>query len=127
MLIPNADSMNIFQTPRGKIAKQLMEDNQCQQIFSKGTTVCTDISIPEACKDPLIEMSMFAFDGKSSKLCECNSTGSVLPACDPYCGQCSCKPNVTGRKCDKCFIGFYGFTLGCLRMYLNYKVFKVVL
>lgn len=49
-------------------------------------------------------------------VCECDPTGSDSTICDPYGGQCKCKPNVSGRKCDFCSPGAYGFgPTGCQR------------
>lgn len=39
--------------------------------------------------------------------CECNATGSANFDCDTLSGECNCKPNVTGSKCDQCKEGFY--------------------
>lgn len=44
-----------------------------------------------------------------SKACQCDATGSRSSLCNPYGGQCSCKPNVEGRRCDRCAPGTYGF------------------
>lgn len=41
--------------------------------------------------------------------CGCDPTGSVTFECDPFGGQCQCRQNVIGRKCDACRTGFYGF------------------
>lgn len=47
--------------------------------------------------------------------CDCDGTGSESIICDPYGGQCICKANVVGRKCDICSPGTYGFGVnGCL-------------
>ncbi|KAM3726093.1 Laminin-like protein [Dirofilaria immitis] len=45
------------------------------------------------------------------QLCGCQQNGSEARQlqCDPDNGQCLCKVNVGGRKCDKCLPGFYGF------------------
>ncbi|OZC11109.1 laminin EGF-like protein [Onchocerca flexuosa] len=45
------------------------------------------------------------------QLCGCQQNGSEAGQlqCDPDNGQCLCKANVGGRKCDKCLPGFYGF------------------
>lgn len=46
--------------------------------------------------------------------CDCDPTGSESSICEPYGGQCQCKPNVSGRKCDVCSPGAYGFGVqGC--------------
>ncbi|ROL46627.1 Laminin subunit beta-4 [Anabarilius grahami] len=42
--------------------------------------------------------------------CECDPDGSVdRGLCDPVTGQCVCKQNVEGERCDRCKFGFYGF------------------
>ena len=41
--------------------------------------------------------------------CQCNAEGAVNNACADGEGQCTCKPNITGDKCDKCAPGFFGF------------------
>ncbi|XP_006143943.1 laminin subunit gamma-2 isoform X1 [Tupaia chinensis] len=45
--------------------------------------------------------------------CNCNSKGSISPRCDSS-GRCSCKPGVTGDRCDRCLPGFHTLTdSGC--------------
>ncbi|XP_047444954.1 laminin subunit alpha-3-like isoform X2 [Mugil cephalus] len=44
--------------------------------------------------------------------CECSPIGINTNAgdqCDRISGQCSCKPTIGGRKCDRCAAGYYGF------------------
>lgn len=41
--------------------------------------------------------------------CECNIKGSTSYECEKFGGQCSCKANVIGRRCDECKTGYYGF------------------
>lgn len=51
--------------------------------------------------------------------CECFTDGTIsaLDTCDTRSGQCSCKQNVQGRKCDQCADGafdmFGGSLFGC--------------
>ncbi len=40
--------------------------------------------------------------------CECNAEGSTSTTCDAD-GQCNCKPNISGPKCDITEPGFYNF------------------
>ncbi|KAM5246653.1 laminin subunit alpha-5 [Ctenodactylus gundi] len=45
---------------------------------------------------------------------ECNCSGPGVqeltdPTCDMDSGQCKCRPNVAGRRCDTCAPGFYGY------------------
>ena len=48
--------------------------------------------------------------------CDCDPTGSLSNICDEFGGQCQCKPNVIGRRCDQCAPQTYGFgPNGCLR------------
>ncbi|ESO00345.1 hypothetical protein HELRODRAFT_192596 [Helobdella robusta] len=43
--------------------------------------------------------------------CGCDARGVVSAdmECDENSGQCHCKPNVAGRKCNKCKLGYYDF------------------
>lgn len=41
--------------------------------------------------------------------CDCDPTGSISTLCKSLGGQCECKPNVGGRRCDRCNVGTYGF------------------
>lgn len=41
--------------------------------------------------------------------CHCSPEGSLHAACDPHSGQCSCRPRVTGLRCDMCVPGAYNF------------------
>uniref|UniRef100_H3DCP0 Laminin subunit alpha 3 n=1 Tax=Tetraodon nigroviridis TaxID=99883 RepID=H3DCP0_TETNG len=44
--------------------------------------------------------------------CECSPTGIrdvTRPDCDRLTGQCSCKPRIGGRQCDRCAPGYYRF------------------
>ena len=119
--------MKIFDAAHAEDEKQKIEENDCEALFPSGTKFCTDRVIVEACKGPLKSMSMFAFEGSFAKSCECDSTGSDSSICDKYCGQCPCKTNVAGRKCDRCAIGSYGFNAdGCLRKFMGTRCNVVI-
>ncbi|XP_039719672.1 laminin subunit alpha-5 [Pteropus medius] len=45
---------------------------------------------------------------------ECSCSGPGIreladPSCDTDSGQCKCRPNVAGRRCDTCAPGFHGY------------------
>ena len=47
------------------------------------------------------------------KKCDCNQERSdSVNDCDKENGQCKCKQNVSGRKCDKCAAGFWNWASG---------------
>lgn len=52
----------------------------------------------------------FHFSNLSSWLaCSCSTAGSVSSACHQQTGKCTCEPNYTGPKCDRCQPGHYGY------------------
>lgn len=47
-------------------------------------------------------------------VCECHLQGSLSTECAPLGGQCPCRPNITGRTCDRCLPGTFGLRpTGC--------------
>ncbi|XP_078492225.1 uncharacterized protein LOC100175399 [Ciona intestinalis] len=40
--------------------------------------------------------------------CDCDLEGSINEDCNPCSGECSCKTNVVGRRCDVCANATYG-------------------
>ncbi len=48
--------------------------------------------------------------------CDCELSGSESSVCNMELGQCACLPNVIGRSCDRCTLGYFGFgqESGCL-------------
>ncbi|KAM7136526.1 laminin subunit alpha-2 isoform 4-T4 [Molossus nigricans] len=43
-----------------------------------------------------------AVDAKNCQPCRCNANGSFSEVCHTSTGQCECRPNVQGRRCDEC-------------------------
>uniref|UniRef100_A0A8D2D8T9 Laminin subunit alpha-2 n=1 Tax=Sciurus vulgaris TaxID=55149 RepID=A0A8D2D8T9_SCIVU len=43
-----------------------------------------------------------AVDAKNCQPCHCNVNGSFSEICHSRTGQCDCRPNVQGRRCDEC-------------------------
>ncbi|XP_010079491.1 PREDICTED: laminin subunit beta-4 [Pterocles gutturalis] len=41
--------------------------------------------------------------------CNCNPSGSLpFSICDPATGECLCQQFATGRRCEKCLVGYWG-------------------
>uniref|UniRef100_A0AAR2KUL6 Laminin subunit alpha-5 n=1 Tax=Pygocentrus nattereri TaxID=42514 RepID=A0AAR2KUL6_PYGNA len=53
--------------------------------------------------------SLSAFFNNGALPCGCHEAGSESDTCQPFGGQCPCKPNVIGRDCSQCATGYYGF------------------
>lgn len=48
------------------------------------------------------------FETLSMSACDCDPTGSRDGGmCDAFSGQCICKQNVEGQRCDRCKYGFF--------------------
>nr|XP_048281070.1 laminin subunit alpha-2 isoform X2 [Myodes glareolus] len=53
-----------------------------------------------------------AVDAKNCQPCHCNSNGSFSEVCHTRTGQCECRPNVQGRRCDECKPETFGLQVG---------------
>ena len=51
--------------------------------------------------------------------CGCREEGTIdlLNRCDKTTGDCTCKPNIMGSKCDVCKDGFYNYPTN--RVFIN--------
>ncbi|GLH10959.1 Netrin-A [Gryllus bimaculatus] len=104
-LIPRIESIPFFEdgSPANELRRQEFERYHCGQYFqsvSKG-------HVPEICNKYHYNIGFYVYGGAFS--CECDPTGSLSSLCAPLGGLCQCKPNVVGRKCDRCAPGTYGF------------------
>ncbi|XP_071954463.1 laminin subunit alpha-like [Antedon mediterranea] len=61
------------------------------------------------CRDSVFSLTTDYNNGALS--CDCNIDGSLNYYCEELGGQCPCRDHVTGRRCERCMIGFYGFPL----------------
>ncbi|XP_016138604.1 laminin subunit beta-1-like [Sinocyclocheilus grahami] len=69
-------------------------------------------ALAELCTTLICSISAIMYNGALA--CQCDRQGSLSAECDKVGGQCHCKPNVIGRKCDQCAPGTYGFgPYGC--------------
>lgn len=66
-----------------------------------------NLNTSEFCKKAVFSLTSDYNSGALS--CQCDYEGSTSFECDPFGGQCQCKPNIIGRRCDSCRTGYYGF------------------
>ncbi|XP_076189692.1 laminin subunit alpha-2 isoform X3 [Aptenodytes patagonicus] len=57
-----------------------------------------------------------ALDARNCQPCHCHINGSFSEICDSWTGQCECKANVIGRRCDICQPETFGLqsSRGCV-------------
>uniref|UniRef100_A0A2K6NZ65 Laminin subunit alpha-2 n=1 Tax=Rhinopithecus roxellana TaxID=61622 RepID=A0A2K6NZ65_RHIRO len=57
-----------------------------------------------------------AVDARNCQPCHCNANGSFSEICHRQTGQCECRANVQGQRCDKCKPGTFGLqsARGCV-------------
>ena len=76
------------------------------------------VELSPFCEKMTYTISAWLYDGAQS--CDCDKQGSTSLNCNPKGGQCECRPGVTGRQCDQCKPGFYGFSAnGCTECKCN--------
>eukprot|EP00795_Rhopilema_esculentum_P007556 gene7556-13341_t len=65
----------------------------CKPNIDPGSRTC------DSCKDGYYGLSKSNLLGCTA--CDCNPGGSLSNICEKKSGQCRCRPNVTGRRCDR--------------------------
>ncbi|XP_070802691.1 laminin subunit beta-1 [Pituophis catenifer annectens] len=66
----------------------------------------------DVCRNIIFSISAVLHE--TALACQCDPQGSLSSVCDPNGGHCQCRPNVVGRRCDKCAPGTFGFgPTGC--------------
>ncbi|XP_062396598.1 laminin subunit beta-2 isoform X1 [Sardina pilchardus] len=105
VLLPRYSSLEMFigGDPASIARKQSYERYRCHDT-AKGVS---RPQISDVCAKLITSMSAIINDGALS--CQCDLQGSVNFECDSRGGQCRCRPNVIGRRCDQCAPGTYGF------------------
>lgn len=109
VLMPNTEGIPIFQGPG------IPEYMKNEYIRYR----CRDLQLhvhrpelPELCRKHVFSIS--AVIHQTALECDCDVAGSLSFECDAVGGQCQCRPNVVGRRCDQCAPGTYGFGVdGC--------------
>ncbi|KAM4721279.1 laminin subunit beta-2 isoform 2-T2 [Rhinophrynus dorsalis] len=105
VLIPRYSSMEMFIAgdPASIQRRDTFERYRCHT--NSGNVIKSPTT--EVCSNILTSMSAVLHDGALP--CSCDPQGSLSSECDPHGGQCQCKANVIGRRCDHCAPGTYGF------------------
>lgn len=110
VLIPNIDYIPLYEgLGDPKYKKQDFINNGCDT----AQLHAVQGALPDYCKASIFSISSILYNGALD--CECDVTGSTSTECEPSGGQCPCRPNVIGRRCDRCQVAFYGLSSeGCL-------------
>ena len=58
---------------------------------------------------PIRGLTVYTYVNKIFPECLCNEDGSTSISCDDISGNCVCRPNVVGSKCDQCDDSHYDF------------------
>ena len=103
MLTPSVQQLPPFQTAGGDRRLQEYQHYRCTaaQLYARKPAphqVCSQLQMSSA---------LAVFNG--AQACMCDRTGSLDANCSPLGGQCKCKPNVIGRRCERCAPGFHNF------------------
>ncbi|CAD6197231.1 unnamed protein product [Caenorhabditis auriculariae] len=64
-------------------------------------------NISDFCRDKIFALTT-DFNAAAFS-CDCVAQGSESFYCEEYGGQCKCKANVIGRRCERCAPGYYNF------------------
>uniref|UniRef100_A0A8C2XS68 Laminin, beta 2 (laminin S) n=1 Tax=Cyclopterus lumpus TaxID=8103 RepID=A0A8C2XS68_CYCLU len=110
-LMPRHSSMEMFNAgdPASNNRKQAYERYRCHE----GAKSVTRPLMSDTCAKLVTSMSAIVNDGALP--CSCDPQGSMSSMCHVRGGQCHCRPNVIGRRCDQCAPGTHGFgPSGCI-------------
>jgi len=104
VVVPRYSDLYIFQGT--------MEGHERAKMFREFGCEDNEMMMPkrrpeQECASLMFSMSALVHDG--AKDCDCDPHGSLSSECDPWGGQCRCRQNVVGRRCDRCAPGTYGF------------------
>lgn len=110
VLIPVYDDLPFFSSNiSGGQLRDEFDRNNC------GDSYYYDLfreNVPEVCKKYHASIGFYIQNG--GQPCHCDMTGSTSHQCDDHGGNCPCKANVVGRRCDRCAPGTFGFSSdGC--------------
>ncbi|KAJ8257557.1 hypothetical protein GJAV_G00186910 [Gymnothorax javanicus] len=110
VLIPKYTELPGFQG-REPVAEQRREEMLRYMCLDSFMTTPMP-TLAEMCTKLICSISAIIHDGALP--CLCDPQGSISAECNRVGGQCQCKPNVIGRRCDQCAPATYGFgPYGC--------------
>uniref|UniRef100_A0A8C5C0G7 Laminin, beta 2 (laminin S) n=1 Tax=Gadus morhua TaxID=8049 RepID=A0A8C5C0G7_GADMO len=104
-LLPRPSSLEMFSggDAGSEVRRQAMERYRC----TEGPRGVSRPLLSDTCAKLTSSMSAVINDGALP--CNCDPQGAASSVCDVRGGQCRCRPNVIGRRCDQCAPGTYGF------------------
>ncbi|XP_039372294.1 laminin subunit beta-1 [Mauremys reevesii] len=109
VLMPYCKSLDIF-TVGGSgedvVTNSAWETFQRYRCLENSRSV-VKTPMTDVCKNIIFSISALLHETALS--CQCNPQGSLSSVCDSNGGQCQCRPNVVGRRCDRCAPGTFGF------------------
>uniref|UniRef100_A0A6A7G3W6 Laminin subunit beta-1-like isoform X5 n=4 Tax=Hirondellea gigas TaxID=1518452 RepID=A0A6A7G3W6_9CRUS len=104
MLIPRTENLPFYTgTPENDNLRLEFEYYRCRDSFYTGDMA----TVPELCSENHLDSIGFYVYGQAFE-CRCDATGAKSNICTKLGGQCECKRNVAGRRCDRCQPGTYG-------------------
>uniref|UniRef100_UPI00358E1F67 laminin subunit beta-2-like n=1 Tax=Myxine glutinosa TaxID=7769 RepID=UPI00358E1F67 len=105
VILPVHTSMTMFSESEheGKLRRDAFERYLCRE---SGRGAIRQ-PLTDVCAQLICSLSAVLHNGALS--CDCDPQGSLSGECDPNGGQCQCRPNVVGRRCDFCAPGTFGF------------------
>ena len=90
-------------------------------LFADSVETCLPGVTGESCDECL--SGYYNTTDSGCKPCDCNLDGSLSNECDSRSGQCECKGDVTGRRCEACPHRSIGpslySVLGCTKCFCN--------
>ncbi|XP_061621813.1 laminin subunit beta-2 [Phyllopteryx taeniolatus] len=105
VLIPKHTELPGFQG--NEIEGELRREEMIRYMCLDSFLITPMPALADVCSELICGISAIVHNGALP--CRCDPQGSLSSECDRVGGQCRCKPDVMGRRCDRCAPGTYGF------------------